>query len=323
MNPSLFLQTLNDEIARQRYGEQPTELYEPIRYLMAIGGKRLRPVLTLLGAALYTDDWARALRPAMAVEVFHNFTLMHDDIMDKAPLRRGQPTVHVKWNENVGILSGDVMLVQAYELLLDVDDDLLKPILRRFNRTAAQVCEGQQGDMNFEGRSDVTEADYLEMIRLKTAVLLGFSLELGAMIARAPLADCDLLRRVGECIGLGFQLKDDYLDVYGEPGKFGKLVGGDILANKKTFLLIEALEKATGPTRYELTRWLAATEYNPVEKVEAVTAIYDQLGIGEATATLMNRYFDQAFSLLDQLPVEARRKALLRQFAEQLISRER
>lgn len=323
MNPSLFLQTLDSEIARQRYGDQPTELYEPIRYLMAMGGKRLRPVLTLLGASLYTDDWQRAIHPAMAVEVFHNFTLMHDDIMDSAPLRRGQPTVHVKWNENVGILSGDVMLVQAYELLLAVDDDLLKPVLRRFNRTAAQVCEGQQWDMNFESRSNVTEAEYLEMIRLKTAVLLGFALELGAMAARAPVANCDLLRRIGECIGLGFQLTDDYLDVYGEPGKFGKLVGGDILANKKTFLLIEALEKASGPTRTELLRWLDAVDYNPVEKVESVTALYDQLGVGQATATLMNNYFDQAFFLLDQLPAETQRKAVLQQFAEQLISRER
>lgn len=323
MNSSLFLQALDAEIARQRYGDQPAELYEPIRYLMALGGKRLRPVLTLLGTSLYTDDWQRALRPAIAVEVFHNFTLMHDDIMDRAPLRRGQPTVHEKWNGNVAILSGDVMLVQAYELLLDVEPDLLRPVLARFNRTAAEVCEGQQWDMNFETRTTVSEAEYLEMIRLKTAVLLGFALELGAMLGHAPAADAFALRQIGQNIGLGFQLKDDYLDVYGQPDKFGKLVGGDILANKKTFLLIDALEKAQGATRAELDRWLGAKEFNPVEKVEAVTAIYDSLGVGKTTEELMNRYFGNAFQLLHELPAEPRRKATLRLFAEQLIGRER
>jgi geranylgeranyl diphosphate synthase type II len=323
MNPSLFLQALDAEIARQRYGDQPTELYEPIRYLMALGGKRLRPVLTLLGTSLYTDDWQRVLRPAIAVEVFHNFTLMHDDIMDRAPLRRGQPTVHEKWNGNVAILSGDVMLVQAYELLLDVEPDLLRPVLARFNRTAAEVCEGQQWDMNFETRTTVSEAEYLEMIRLKTAVLLGFALELGALLGRASSADAFALRQIGQNIGLGFQLKDDYLDVYGQPDKFGKLVGGDILANKKTFLLIDALEKAQGATRAELQRWLAAKDFNPVEKVEAVTAIYDSLGVGKTTEELMNRYFANAFQLLTELPAEPRRKTTLRLFAEQLIGRER
>ena len=323
MNPSLFLQALDVEITRQRYGEQPTELYEPIRYLMALGGKRLRPVLTLLGVSLYTDDWQKAVRPAVAVEVFHNFTLMHDDIMDRAPLRRGQPTVHEKWNGNVAILSGDVMLVQAYELLLDVEPDLLRPVLARFNRTAAEVCEGQQWDMNFETRAAVSEAEYLEMIRLKTAVLLGFALELGALLGRAPAADAFALRQIGQNIGLGFQLKDDYLDVYGQPDKFGKLVGGDILANKKTFLLIDALEKARGATRAELERWLGAKEFNPVEKVEAVTAIYNDLGVAQTAEALMNRYFANAFALLAELPAEPRRKTILRHFAEQLVGRER
>lgn len=323
MIPILFLQALDREITLQRYGDQPTDLYEPIRYLMALGGKRLRPVLTLLGASLYTDDWQTALRPAIAVEVFHNFTLMHDDIMDCAPIRRGQPTVHEKWNANTAILSGDVMLVQAYELLLDVPGDLLRPILARFNRTAAEVCEGQQWDMEFETRPTVSEAEYLEMIRLKTAVLLGFALELGATLGRASAEDAARLRQIGEHIGLGFQLKDDYLDVYGEPGKFGKLVGGDILANKKTFLLIDALEKAEGATRAELERWLAAKDYNPVEKVKSVTAIYDRLGVGETTEALMNQYFANAFRLLDELPAEPQRKAALRKFAEELIGRER
>ncbi len=323
MTPALFLQALDREIALQRYGDQPTDLYEPIRYLMALGGKRLRPVLTLLGASLYTDDWQTALRPAIAVEVFHNFTLMHDDIMDRAPIRRGQPTVHEKWNANTAILSGDVMLVQAYELLLDVPGDLIRPILARFNRTAAEVCEGQQWDMEFETRPAVSEAEYLEMIRLKTAVLLGFALELGATLGRASAEDAARLRQIGEHIGLGFQLKDDFLDVYGEPGKFGKRVGGDILANKKTFLLIDALEKAEGATRAELDRWLAAKDCNPVEKVEAVTAIYDRLGVGKTTEALMNQYFANAFRLLDELPAEPERKATLRKFAEELIGRER
>jgi geranylgeranyl diphosphate synthase, type II len=322
MNPALFADALSNQIQITQYGTHPAELYDPIRYIMDLGGKRLRPLMTLLGAYLFTDDWQRAIKPAVAVEVFHNFTLMHDDIMDQAPLRRGKPTVHEKWNANIGILSGDVMLVNAYELLLDVDTAILKQVLARFNRTAAEVCEGQQLDMNFETRDNVTESEYIEMIRLKTSVLLGFALELGGLIARADDASVTHLREGGINIGIGFQLKDDLLDVYGDPVKFGKQVGGDIIANKKTFMLIEALEKATGPLKTELLDWLSRTEFDKVEKVQAVTRIYDQLGIRQLAEARMTEYFDRGFANLEQVSAEPARKELLITFARQLVERE-
>jgi geranylgeranyl diphosphate synthase type II len=318
-----FLDALDETVAQTEYGQQPAELYDPIRYLMNLGGKRMRPLLTVLAARLYTDDWWQVLRPAIAVEVFHNFTLMHDDIMDRAPLRRGQPTVHAKWNENVAILSGDVMLVCAYELLLDVPDHQLKAVLRKFNRAAAEVCEGQQWDMNFETRADVTKAGYLDMIRLKTAVLLGFALELGGMLGGADEAACALLQEMGTAIGTGFQLKDDLLDVYGDPATFGKQVGGDILSNKKTFLLLDALEKADGARLIELNDWIAATHFDPVRKIARVRALYDELGVRAAAEAEMNAYFQRGLAALDALAVPTERKEVLRTFFVDLISRER
>lgn len=322
MNPAVFADALFNQIKTTQYGDHPAELYDPIRYIMDLGGKRLRPLMTLMGAYLFTDDWQRALKPAVAVEVFHNFTLMHDDIMDQAPLRRGQPTVHEKWNHNTAILSGDVMLVNAYELLLNVETPILKRVLARFNRTAAEVCEGQQLDMNFETRDDVTEAEYIEMIKLKTSVLLGFALELGGLIARADDASVTHLREGGINIGIGFQLKDDLLDVYGDPVKFGKQVGGDIIANKKTFMLIEALEKAEGSLKTELLNWLARTEFDKAEKVAAVTEIYNQLGIRQLAETRMADYFARGFANFDQVVAEPARKELLITFARQLVERE-
>ncbi len=289
---------------------------------MNLGGKRMRPLLTLMAAYLFGDNWRKALKPAVAVEVFHNFTLMHDDILDQAPLRRGQPTVHEKWNHNIAILSGDVMLVNAYELLLDVETPYLKKVLTRFNRTAAEVCEGQQLDMNFETRWDVSEDEYIEMIKLKTSVLLGFALELGSIIAGADDAESQRLREGGINIGLGFQLKDDLLDVYGDPAKFGKQVGGDIIANKKTFLLIEALQQSSGALKNELIGWLSATEFDKQEKVQAVTAIYDQLGIRQLTEARINDFFTRGFANFEQLSADPARKALLLDFTEQLIGRE-
>lgn len=230
-----YLGLIEKEIAKYQYGESPAELYEPISYIMALGGKRLRPLLTMLSYSLYRNDPEKILKAAVAVEVFHNFTLMHDDIMDNAPLRRGQATVHEKWNANVAILSGDVMLVKAYDLLLESNPARLKEVIAKFNKCAAEVCEGQQHDMNFETLSQVNESEYLEMIRQKTSALLGFSLELGAILADAPESDCLLLKNMGESIGMGFQLQDDLLDVYADQEKFGKLVGGDIIANKKRF----------------------------------------------------------------------------------------
>ncbi|MEA5404072.1 polyprenyl synthetase family protein [Arcicella sp. DC2W] len=322
MKLTQFVQALNEEFSQQTYGEHPEELYEPIRYLMSLGGKRMRPLMTLMATALFTDDWQKAIKPATAVEVFHNFTLMHDDIMDKAPLRRGKPTVHAKWNDNTAILSGDVMLVQAYELLMFVEDAKFKKALKRFNRTAAEVCEGQQLDMNFENRENVSEEEYLEMIKLKTSVLLGYALELGGIIGGASEKSCDLLYNIGLNIGLGFQLKDDLLDVYGDPEKFGKQVGGDIISNKKTFMLIEALEKADGETKVALDKWLSLKEFDATEKVKAVTAIYDSLGIRQVATIKINTYFDKAFEALDSLKVDEDRKLMLRTFAETLIDRE-
>lgn len=322
MNIQQALQALNHTIASLEYGQRPAELYEPIRYMMALGGKRMRPLLTLLSASIFTDDWQKALKPAIAVEVFHNFTLMHDDIMDQAPLRRNQPTVHTRWNENIAILAGDVMLVNAYELLVDVEPDQLRRVLLRFNRVAAQVCEGQQWDMNFESLETVSEAQYLEMIELKTAVLLGFSLELGGLITGASEADTQLLWEAGTNIGIGFQLKDDLLDVFGEQAKFGKQVGGDIIANKKTFLLIEALEKAGREERKALAYWLGAKAFDKDEKVKAVTEIYNQLNIKQLTENKMNEYFQRGLAHLHQLGASESRKEGLQQFVQQLIYRE-
>lgn len=317
-----LLHTLHKEFDNSTYGANPDELYEPIRYIMSLNGKRFRPLLTLLGAGLYKDDLAKAVKPAMAVEIFHNFTLMHDDIMDDAPLRRGKPTVHEKWNANTAILSGDVMLIRAYDHLLDIDPAQLRRVLARFNQTAAEVCEGQQLDMNFEKRWDVTEDEYLEMIRLKTSVLLGFALELGALISDADATDVQLLYKAGENMGIGFQLKDDLLDVYGDPEKFGKQVGGDIISNKKTFLLIEALTKAEGAIKTELNDWIAKETFDKAEKVEAVRHIYDQLHIREITEQKISEYFNLGFESLEKLNVVPERKEPLLQFVHQLVNRE-
>ncbi len=322
MTVKTFSEALSKEIEAQTYGENPVELYEPIRYIMALGGKRMRPLMTLMATSLFTDDWATALKPALAVEVFHNFTLMHDDIMDNAPLRRGKATVHEKWNPNIAILSGDVMLVQAYELLMNIEDTKFKKAMKRFNRTAAEVCEGQQLDMNFESHEKVTEEQYLEMIKLKTSVLLGFALELGGIVAGASDKSCSLLYDMGLNIGLGFQLKDDLLDVYGDPEKFGKQVGGDIISNKKTFMLIEALERATGDTKIALDKWIAAKDFDNAEKVKAVTLIYDQLGIRQLAENRITSYFDKGVDCLNLLKVEEERKSELKSLVAMLIDRE-
>lgn len=319
-----YLEAISTQIQHTAYGEEPAELYEPIRYIMSLGGKRLRPLLTVLSANLFMDEWQKALKPAIAVEVFHNFTLMHDDIMDCAPLRRGKPTVHEKWNANTAILSGDVMLVNAYELLLDVAPDKLPRVIKRFNRTAAEVCEGQQLDMNFETRTDVSQEEYIGMIRLKTSVLLGFAMELGGIIAGADEATTQLLYDAGVNMGLGFQLKDDLLDVYGDPEKFGKQVGGDIMANKKTFMLIEALLLAEGKTKEELNYWLSLEQgsYDTAAKVAAVTDIYTQLGLDKIAQTLADEYFAKGFEALKNLPIAPERKRPIMEFAAFLVGRE-
>lgn len=316
---SLLAQAVSDK----KYPKQPAELYEPISYLMAMSGKRMRPVLLLMGCELFDGNLQKAIDPAMAVEVFHNFTLMHDDIMDKAPLRRGNATVHEKWNVNIAILSGDVMLVQGYILLLNsLDEPLLRPVLKVFNETAVSVCEGQQFDMNFETQSSVTLDDYIEMIRLKTAVLLGGSLKIGALIAGASTAESDLLESFGENLGIAFQIQDDILDVYGNPDKFGKQIAGDILANKKTYLLIKAQELATGSDATELAHWLDATAYQAEDKITAITELYNRLGVRELAETAMQNYAEKAIKHLDAIAVPATRKEALRNFAAQLVVRE-
>ncbi len=318
-----YIAALEQSASNHQYGKEPEELYEPIKYLMSLGGKRLRPALVLLAYELFKDDWQTILKPALAVEVFHNFTLMHDDIMDDAPLRRGQPTVHIKWNRDVAILSGDVMLVAAYELLSEVPENQLKNVLRRFNRTAAEVCEGQQLDMNFASRPSITEAEYLNMIKLKTSVLLGFALELGGILAAQPSATTQTLYQIGVNLGLGFQLKDDILDVYGDPEKFGKQVGGDIIENKKTWLMLKALELSENkPTGILLREWLAKTTYDSDEKVNQVRGIFTELGIKQLAESVMNDYFQQGFEGINDLEVPENRKNELRNFAQYLLGRE-
>ena len=294
-----LLTKLENHITSHSYGESPTELYAPITYIMSLGGKRIRPLLSLLAYGLYGKNPAEILSQASAVEVFHNFTLMHDDIMDQAPLRRGKATVHVKWNANIAILSGDVMLVRAYDLLLGTDTKLLPEVIRLFNKTAAEVCEGQQFDMNFEAYETVHEDEYINMIRLKTAVLLGFALQLGAILAGAEKGDSEKLYAFGVNIGIGFQLKDDLLDVFADQAKFGKQVGGDIISNKKTFLLIKALELAEGKDSEELNHWLSLKEFDKVEKVAAVRGLYEKLGIKSLTEAKMNSYFEAGFVQLE------------------------
>lgn len=317
-----LLTLLEEEIRRFRFDGQPRSLYDPIRYIMSLGGKRMRPLLTLLAYQLYRDDPAKIVRYAVAVEAFHNFTLMHDDIMDNAPLRRGKATVHEKWDVNTAILSGDVMLVKVYNQFLDLEPDNLRVVLQLFNECATSVCEGQQLDMEFESMDRVSEARYLEMIRLKTAVLLGFSLELGAVLAGAPEPDRSMLRQFGIDLGIAFQLKDDLLDVYGDKKKFGKQQGGDIVSNKKTYLLIAAQRKSNGSMAKELSRWLKATKFDKKEKIRKVTAIYDELGVRSLTEKKIGEFVDRAYTSLGALSVSAR-TAPLKSFVEELAARQR
>lgn len=316
-----LLKAVEVEIKNQPFGSQPKSLYEPIRYIMALGGKRLRPLLVLMAYSLYKKDAKSIVKYAAAVEAFHNFTLLHDDIMDNAPLRRGNPTVHEKWNANTAILSGDVMLVKVYDMFLSLEGKTLQETLRIFNQCAAEVCEGQQWDMEFETKDKVTEAQYVEMIRLKTAVLLGFSLEMGALLADAPQEDRNSLREFGTYIGIGFQLKDDLLDVYADKKKFGKQVGGDIIANKKTFLLIKAKDKARGKDKSELEQWLKAKKFTKQKKVKAVTALYDKLGIPQLTEKKIEFYFNKGFERLEKIQ-DSPAKAQLIRFTRDLIDRQ-
>lgn len=297
-------------------------LYEPCQYMMGLGGKRMRPMLALLACELFTEDAAAALPVAWAVEVFHNFTLVHDDIMDAAPLRRGQPTVHTRWNLNTGILSGDVMLIRAYELLTQVPDAALQQqLLRIFNRVAREVCEGQQMDMDFECRSEVSVQDYIRMIELKTAVLLGGALEMGALCGGGSLTDAAHLYAFGRLAGIAFQIQDDILDTYGDPAAFGKQVGGDIVQNKKTLLVLKALEMADATDQQALRQWLNTPTEDAAAKVIAVKALFDRHGVRAAVQAEKERFERAAFAHLDAVSVSALRKAALQQMVTDLFVR--
>ena len=305
------------------YDRQPQGLYAPIKYVLSLGGKRIRPVLMLMAYNMYREDVDRIMPVALGLEVYHNFTLLHDDLMDRADVRRGKPCVHKVWNDNTAILSGDNMLVMAYQMMSRCPSSALPSVISIFTETALQIDEGQQYDMEFEQRTDVTESEYLEMIRLKTSVLLACALQIGALLGGASEADAQALYAYGEKVGLAFQLQDDYLDVYGNFETFGKAIGGDILCNKKTFMLINALAHAPEHLRTELQGWLAATEYDPAEKIEAVRHIYTQVGVDQMAKEQISFYIAQAEDALHALPIAEERKEILRQWTEQLLGRKR
>ena len=314
---------VNAYIASLPYERKPKSLYDPIEYVLAAGGKRIRPSFVLMAYNLFHDDVDRILPVATALETYHNYTLLHDDLMDKADMRRGRPTVHKKWDDNTAILSGDTMLVLAYEHLAKCDTKYLKPALDLFTETALEVSEGQQFDMEFETRNDVAEEEYIEMIRLKTSVLLACALKMGAVVAGASDADANALYAFGEKVGLAFQLQDDLLDVYGDPKVFGKAIGGDITSNKKTFMLINAFNRADAETRAELERWTTATEFDPAEKIAAVTEIYNRLGIDKLAEQRIKEYFEQSRQHLDELSVSDDRKAVVREYTERMRNRKK
>lgn len=315
---------INHEIDRrlaQLNARKPEELYAPVNYSLGAGGKRLRPVLLLTSFNLFSDEIEKALPAAIAVEVFHNFTLLHDDIMDKAEMRRNNPTVHVKFSENNAILSGDAMAFLSYQYLTEYHTPQLFDVVDLFTQTALQVCEGQQYDMDFENRMDVTEEEYLEMIRLKTAVLLGCSLKAGALLAGTSSETAQQLYNYGINLGLAFQLQDDWLDTFGNQKDFGKKIGRDILANKKTWLLIKALEKASGQAKTSLTYWLDAKKYAEAEKINSIIAIYNELGIKMLGEEKIKFYFDAAEKIVQDLPVSELRKAPLQKFGRSMLGR--
>ena len=314
---------INNAIEKIPLDLSPQNLYDPIRYVLSNGGKRLRPILTLMATNLFSDDIDLSIPPAIGIEIFHNFTLLHDDLMDRADMRRGNPTVHKIWGNNAAILSGDAMLIQAYMYIANVPLNILPQILSIFSDTAMKVCQGQQYDMDFEKRMDVTEAEYMEMIRLKTAVLIACSLKIGAIMGNASANDSDLLYRLGIHIGMAFQLKDDLLDVYGDAETFGKNIGGDIVCNKKTFLLIKALENSNTSQRKELDKWLKAVDFDPSSKINAVKNIYDELNLKSISENLIEKYYLSALDCFSNLSVADIRKEELLLLIENLMQRKK
>ncbi len=300
---------------------EPKNLYDPIRYILGLGGKRIRPVLVLMATEVFGCDFKKALDAALAIEIFHNFSLVHDDIMDNAPLRRGNATVHEKWNVNTAILSGDAMLIQAYRLFENYDGDTFRELAKIFGKTALEVCEGQQYDVDFETRDDVTIAEYLKMIEYKTAVLLAAALKMGGIVAGASLADQEAIYGYGKYLGLAFQLQDDYLDAFGDPETFGKQVGGDIIANKKTYLYLKALTKGNAAQRDELKALFAMQPNNPTPKITQAKTLFEATGAAGLTLKEIGDYTQKAFDLLQKLNIDEESKARLQKFGEGLMVR--
>lgn len=314
-----LIQKINTAVEDIQYNTEPKKLYDPIRYILSIGGKRIRPLLMLMGYNLYRDDVDAIINNALALETYHNFTLLHDDLMDKSDMRRGNPTVHKKWNDNTAILSGDTMLIMAYELFnKGMKNDAA---WTAFIEATLGVCEGQQYDIDFETRNDVTEAEYMEMIRLKTSLLLGYALKIGAMLGGGDQEGVENLYKFGEKMGLAYQLQDDLLDVYGDPTKFQKKLGGDIVDNKKTFMLINAYQRANQEQKAELDRWMNTQEFDSAEKIEAVTHIYNILGIDKLAQQKIEELFALSLQSLDKVKVDEAKKAELRAFANRLLGR--
>lgn len=317
-----ILKMVNEFLDHLSYDRKPESLYEPIKYVLSMGGKRIRPTLMLLAYNLYKENPEDILMNACALETYHNYTLLHDDLMDNADMRRGHLTVHKKWNDNTAILSGDSMLVLAFQRMMQCDTKHLKDILDLFTVTALEIGEGQQYDMEFETRNDVKEEEYIEMIRLKTSVLLACALKIGAILADASAEDADNLYKFGEQMGLAFQLQDDYLDVYGDSKVFGKEIGGDITSNKKTYMLINAFNKANDAQRKELTRWVSARDFDRNEKVDAVTRLYNEIGIDQLAQDKIAYYFEQSKKYLDAVNVPEEKKEELRKYAQKMMKRQ-
>lgn len=321
-SPKYYQELIEKEISTLSIPVSPVELYEPIRYMLSLGGKRLRPCLILMANELFGGDVSKAIRPALGIEVFHNFTLLHDDIMDNAPLRRGKATVFTKWNPNIAILSGDTMFVKSCQLMMEAEDSKRGPVMDLFFRTAAEVCEGQQFDMNFESREDVSIKEYIEMITLKTAVLLGCSLQIGSILAGASAKNAQHMYDFGKNLGIAFQLHDDILDLYAEADKFGKQVGGDILSNKKTILLLHALAHSDTDKVNELKKWLNTGKAEPELKISAITAVFESMDVRRKAETDMENYFLRAMNDFQKVDAETSKKEVLSELAERLMVRE-
>jgi geranylgeranyl diphosphate synthase type II len=311
-----------EEFNKSLLNKKPSSLYDPIKYTLDLGGKRMRPLLTLIACDLFDGNVSEAIKPALGLELFHNFTLLHDDIMDKAPLRRNQPTVHKKWNSDIAILSGDTMFVQSFQFVMQSPLISLKQVLDVFTKTAIEVCEGQQMDMDFENQSNVSIHQYIKMIGLKTSVLLAGSMKIGAIIGGARDEDAAHIYDFGKNLGIAFQLQDDILDVFGSSDKVGKQTGGDIVSNKKTYLLLKAMDMADRYKKEELQLWMHTTDVDPVEKVASVKAIYEYLGVKALAETEMQKFYEKSLLHLNEIPCNQNKKDQLKFFAENLMQRE-